>query len=128
LVVARFSELALLLPNTDITMVIFGQAVFDLVRVAKKEKLGSLATRDIVWSYNAPKKSGGGSIEIKLHSHQASWTRETVLINQNKPDAMIGCNAGIFSYAGWEDPVVFSHMYVLPPRLSKQAPDVVAQL
>lgn len=108
---SSFSELTLLLPNTDIELVVFGKAGYNLVRLAKKEYRGSIATNDIVWNYTAPRKSGGGSINIRIHSATEDWTR-TVVMSGSKPDAMVGLNAGILSYHSWGDPIIFSTMFV----------------
>jgi hypothetical protein len=109
--VGRFSELALLLPNTDITLIIFGKAGCDLVQKAKQEHPRSLATKDIVWSYKAPKKCGGGSIKIKIYTAAETWTRDVVSPTKF-PDVIIACNAGLLSYDSWGDPMIFSTMYV----------------
>lgn len=105
----RFSELALLLPNTDIEMVLFGEPARKLVLQAKKQYPGSVATNEFVWKYTAPSKCGGGSIAIKIYTENGDWTR-SVAINGDSPDAMVGMNAGILAYQNWGDPVIFTAM------------------
>lgn len=109
----RFSELALLLPNTDLTLVFFGKAVANLVTRARKESPGSLATRETIWEYKSPQKTGGGSLKIRLDSDHGIWTRATISDSMgpgNLPDALVGLNAGVASYSDWMEPVLISAM------------------
>ncbi|KAH9939853.1 hypothetical protein B0H21DRAFT_29837 [Amylocystis lapponica] len=106
-----FSELALLLAHTDITIVFFGKAVSDLVSTARQKHPGSLATKDIVWSYFAPEVTGGGSIKIKLHSQSETWTPQAI---GPKPDALVGLNAGLLSYSEWCAPTYMSATLEIP--------------
>ena len=110
--ITRFSELALLLPNTNIQLVLFGKAGCDLVRLASSEYHGSVATNDIVWDYTAPRKSGGGSIKIKIYSKGEIWNRD-VAESGPLPDVMVGLNAGILSYRTWAETVLFSTLFVI---------------
>ncbi|KZP24904.1 hypothetical protein FIBSPDRAFT_929497 [Athelia psychrophila] len=118
-----FSELALLLPNTDIELVVFGKPAYDLVHKARKSYPGSIATNDIVWSYTAPRKCGGGSIKIKLSSKDEIWSRTSLGDNgpDNVPDAMVGLNAGLFNYRSWEDPILFSTIIDIPFAVTEYA-------
>jgi hypothetical protein len=111
--VARFSELALLLPNTDIQLVLFGKPGHDLVHWARKEYPGCIATNDIVWQYTAPRKSGGGSIKIRIHSKDEIWNRN-VAQSGPLPDVMVGLNAGIMAYQTWAEVVFISTLFVAP--------------
>lgn len=98
----RFSELALLLPNTHIEFTVFGKPAYDLVKTARRSHPSSLATQDIVWSYTAPKRTGGGSINIRLYSKEEYWTVPGVEKGDIKiPDAIIATNAGLLSYPPW---------------------------
>ena len=108
----RFSELALLLPCTDITIIVFGKPAYELVRKARKGHPGSLATKDTVWSYNAPKVTGGGTIEIKIYSKSERWNK--AVLKEYKPDVLVGLNAGLFTYGAWGDPLTSSLMSVSP--------------
>ncbi|KAL6303860.1 hypothetical protein BKA93DRAFT_734251 [Sparassis latifolia] len=114
-----FSELALLLPHVDITLVFFGKAVYDLVRSARQKYPGSLATQDIVWSYTSPKKAGGGSVVIKLYSQGEAWTRGVA--KESPPDALVGLNAGLLNYTTWSDPVIFSAVLNIPFAITDYA-------
>ncbi|KAJ7888586.1 hypothetical protein B0H14DRAFT_1192266 [Mycena olivaceomarginata] len=63
-----FSELALLLPNTHINLVIFSPATLGLLEHAKQRYPRSIAAREgPVWEYTAPQPTGGGSIAISLY-------------------------------------------------------------
>lgn len=108
----RFSELALLLPNVHITLVIFGQPAHDLVHSAKKYHPSSIAAQDIVWSYKAPKRSGGGSIDIKLSSETVLWSRHIVIRDDQPkvPHAVVACNAGLSTYATWDEVIRMTGM------------------
>jgi hypothetical protein len=97
--IQRFSELALLLPCTDITLIFFGRTVPDLVRKARRSHPGSLATNDTVWSYTAPEVAGSGSIKIKLYSKSEHWIPG--VLKHHKPDALVGLNSGLFTYDAW---------------------------
>jgi hypothetical protein len=99
----RFSELALLLPCTNITFIVFGKPAFELVNIAHMRHKGSLATKETVWSYTAPESTGGSSIEIKLYSKSESWTKH--VLEELKPDALIGLNAGLLTYPAWKAPL-----------------------
>lgn len=103
--------MALLLPNTDIQFVIFGKAGYDLVNLARKEYPGSIATKEIVWSYTAPRQCGGGAIKIQIHSVDEIWDRN-VAQSCSAPDVMVGMNAGILAYRTWGEPIIFSTMFV----------------
>ncbi|TFY74497.1 hypothetical protein EWM64_g9515 [Hericium alpestre] len=109
-----FSELALLLPDTHIDLVIYGKAAYDLVQMACKDFPQSIATRDIVWSYTAPKKTGGGSIEIRLAGDSDTWSRHDIIDKRKRPDALLGLNAGLLSYTTWSEPMQFSHILSIP--------------
>ena len=103
-----FSELALLLPNTHIDLIIFGKAGRDLVLKAQQQHPGSLATRDPVWSYTAPKKTGGGSIDIRIHKESDTWSRMSM--TNGEPNVLIGLNAGLFSYPEWMEAILMCSM------------------
>lgn len=109
---SRFSELALLLPNTDIDLIVFGHPGANLVRQARKQYPGSIAANEIVWNYTAPRKCGGGSVNIKINSENGDWTRDTISYGEY-PHAIVGLNAGISSYPSWGDPVIFSTVFVI---------------
>jgi len=103
IVITRFSELALLLPCSDITFIVFGEPTFDLVKKAHENHKDSLATKAVVWSYTAPQTTGNGSINIKLYSKSKYWTKD--VLKELKPDVLVGLNAGLIIYSKWVEPV-----------------------
>ncbi|EDR04547.1 uncharacterized protein LACBIDRAFT_304320 [Laccaria bicolor S238N-H82] len=115
-----FSELALLLPNTDLTLIFFGKVVHDLVITARKRYPGSLATKDTVWNYTAPKETGGGSISIKLWAEAELWTR-AVLDAGEYPDAIVAINAGLCAYESWADPILITAAGDIPFAITEYA-------
>ncbi|KZP24589.1 hypothetical protein FIBSPDRAFT_918746 [Athelia psychrophila] len=118
-----FSELALLLPNTDIELLIFGKPAHDLAHKARKSHPGSIASNDIVWSYTAPLECGGGSINIRLYSKAENWTRSALGATklEHVPDAMVGLNAGILNYRSWRDPILMSAFESIPFAVTEYA-------
>jgi hypothetical protein len=85
--------------------------VKDLVKIAQKRYPGSLATKDTVWSYTAPKETGGGSISIKLWAEAEMWTRAVLDVGEY-PDAIVAINAGLCAYESWSDPIYISAVCV----------------
>ncbi|KZS88091.1 hypothetical protein SISNIDRAFT_480037 [Sistotremastrum niveocremeum HHB9708] len=129
-----FSELALLMPNTDITLIFFGNAVANLVHRARREYPNSLATRDFVWEYKAPEISGGGSLKIQLYSESGTWSEEVLegpdgeIGREELPDALVGLNAGIASYPEWTTPLKFAAMFDIPFAITEYAEQTIRQL
>ncbi|KDQ11803.1 hypothetical protein BOTBODRAFT_113878 [Botryobasidium botryosum FD-172 SS1] len=125
-----FSELALLLPYTDITLTLFGESVYELVQTARKNHPGSLATQDIVWSYTAPKKTGQGSIKIKLYPDAKLWDRHVLVGIGSEPDAMVALDAGLMAYPTWQEPIQMSTVLNIPfavTEYAEQSMDVCAR-
>jgi hypothetical protein len=96
-------ELTLLLPHTDIKLVVFGAAVKNLVDKAKGPYLKSLAAKSSpttpVFTYTAPEEIG--KIKILLHGDAAQWTPangDAEVSKYGKPDAIVAPNAGLGSY------------------------------
>ncbi|KAJ6489482.1 hypothetical protein C8R47DRAFT_470378 [Mycena vitilis] len=111
-----FGELALLLPYTDIKMVVFGQAVHTLVSEAKKSHPKSIAAQASpahpVYSYTAPEEIGVGRIQIYLHGMADHWTpadADANLSQYGRPDALVAPNAGLGSYHEWYPVIVYAH-------------------
>ena len=84
----------------------------DLVKIARERYPGSLATKDTVWSYTAPKETGGGSISIKLWAEAEMWTRAVLDEVEEYPDAIVAINAGLCAYDSWCDPIFISAVCV----------------
>ncbi|EIM81032.1 uncharacterized protein STEHIDRAFT_67171 [Stereum hirsutum FP-91666 SS1] len=101
-----FSELALLLPEIHIEFTVFGKPAYDLVKTARISHPSSLATKDVVWSYTAPKRTGGGSINIRLYSSEEYWTRTVLGVERGPikiPDAIIATNADLTTHESWPE-------------------------
>ncbi|KZS88092.1 hypothetical protein SISNIDRAFT_460149 [Sistotremastrum niveocremeum HHB9708] len=128
-----FSELALLLPSTDITLIFFGNAVAKLIHRAQREHSNSLATREVVWEYKAPEISGGGSLKIQLHSKSGIWSAATFerpdreIDLKGFPDALVGLNAGIVTYPEWTQPVNFAATFDIPFAITEYAEQTIRQ-
>ncbi|TFK73086.1 hypothetical protein BDN72DRAFT_762426 [Pluteus cervinus] len=109
-----FSELALLLPHTDLTITIFGKAAYNLIQLAKQSYPNSIAAKNPVWEYTAPDSVGGSTININLYDKAENWTRQAIVDEDKFPDAMIGLNAGLLSDNNWGDPMMFSALLEIP--------------
>ncbi|TDL26530.1 hypothetical protein BD410DRAFT_524864 [Rickenella mellea] len=106
-----FGELALLLPNTDIEIVMFGPSLYDIV---KKAKSRSLASREFVYEYRAPDECGSGSVRIRLHKKSALWDPVEDFSRVPMPDVIIGLDSGISSYPSWHNIVGVSRALSIP--------------
>ncbi|KAF7329095.1 Zinc finger MYND domain-containing protein 15 [Mycena kentingensis (nom. inval.)] len=103
-----FSELALLLPQHDIEIVLFGPCVHRLglrASAAGNTSLALAATRDPavpIFSYTAPDSCGSGIINIFLHTKTKNWDTNVldtmVVKHHRKPTAIVALNAGLFCY------------------------------
>ncbi|KAF7328841.1 hypothetical protein MVEN_02513500 [Mycena venus] len=93
-------ELALLIPNTEISMTFFGQACKKLCDIAVERYPGSLATKRTVFEYIAPAPLGGSTLRVNI-SGQADLY-ESEVIDNDRPDALIAENAGLFAYMTWQ--------------------------
>jgi hypothetical protein len=97
-----FGELALLLPNTDIDIMMFGKCPYDIAHQAKPH---ALAAQKYAYEYRAPDQCGSGSIRIQLYKASQIWDPMDVLPQQMIPDVMIGLNAGMSTYLETWGPV-----------------------
>jgi hypothetical protein len=98
----RFGELALLLPNTDIDILMFGKCPYDIARQAKPH---ALAAQKYAYEYRAPDQCGSGSIRIQLYKTAPVWDPVDILPQEMIPDVMIGLNAGMSTYGETWGPV-----------------------
>lgn len=99
-----FSELALLVPNTDITIVFIGAAVRTLVLRARSTNPLSPAALATTFSYRAPASLGGSTFTAKLYSQGEEYPMELEQNGLNIPDA-VATNAGIATYPSWRPAV-----------------------
>jgi hypothetical protein len=100
-----FGELALLLPNTDIDILMFGKCPYDIACQAKPH---SLAAQKYAYEYRAPDQCGSGSIRIQLYKTSPIWDPMDILPQQMIPDVMIGLNAGHVNVPRDMGPCLFS--------------------
>lgn len=108
----RYGELALLLPNTDIELVMFGSSVVTLLQAAKR-KSSCVAAQRYAYSYTAPEASGGSTIRISLAKY-GNWDGRDLKNLKARPDAIIACNAGLLSYPAWKPVLVASRALAIP--------------
>ena len=112
----RFGELALLLPNTDIDLILFGEGVTKLLEQARR-KPSCLASKPITYTYTAQKAAGSGCIHITLSKAGPYWpgnAADIAHLRSNKPDALIAMNAGLSTYPEWQPAVLASCAFAIP--------------
>jgi hypothetical protein len=63
-----FGELCLLIPSTDIDIVVFGPSVY---KISQNAKPSSIAARKYAYKYCGPDQCGSGSIRIQLYKEAA---------------------------------------------------------
>ncbi|THH03889.1 hypothetical protein EW146_g10322, partial [Bondarzewia mesenterica] len=109
-----YGELALLFPNTDLDLVMFGQRAYDSVRRAKRARhLLSSPEEPCVFQYTAPASCGSGTLRIGLHGSSANYDPSSYSTIP-RPDAIIGLNAGMSSYPAWLPVFLFSCEHAIP--------------
>ncbi|KAJ6583784.1 hypothetical protein B0H10DRAFT_2168122 [Mycena sp. CBHHK59/15] len=123
-----FSELALLLPYTDIKLVMFGVSVRTIVSKVNLSHPNSLAVKASatfpVYSYTAPEESGSGRIQIFLHGSADLWVPADAapeLSVFGKPDAIVAPNAGLGSYPAWCPAIIYTHATEIPFGVTEYA-------
>ncbi|KAJ7675630.1 hypothetical protein DFH06DRAFT_663438 [Mycena polygramma] len=116
-----FAELALLLPQHDVDLVLFGPCVYYLGREGvKPEHRSSLIGRFVpdsrvpIFTYDAPEACGSGSIRVLLHTETKHWTISGLPTYGSEPDAILACNAGLFTYDASLDVVRGALRYKIP--------------
>ncbi|TDL23615.1 hypothetical protein BD410DRAFT_802427 [Rickenella mellea] len=116
-----FGELALLLPDTDIEMVVMGSQISDII---KKATPSSLASRRYCYEYQAPAECGGGSIRIRLLEDPSDVPMELLqLLQESRFDyhmnVVIGTN---IDFAGGENhlaaPIAISRNFGIPTAVT----------
>jgi hypothetical protein len=120
-----FGELALLLPHTDIDMVVFGASAYKL---GQEAKASSLAARQYVYEFRAPEQCGLGSIRIQLYKESAIWEPIDVLSRKKMvPDVLIGLNTGISSFKTWWPVFTISRALSIPFAVTDYSRNFLAQ-
>ncbi|KAF8963784.1 hypothetical protein BDZ97DRAFT_1819194 [Flammula alnicola] len=67
-----FAKLALLFPNTDIELVLFGPGVIRILQDASR-KPDCLVNKPTVFEYTAPEVSGGGTVRVSFSYEGPFW-------------------------------------------------------
>lgn len=117
-----FSELALLLPYTDIRLTFYGAAVYNIVKQAKKGSLAMKAKRnEPVYTYKSPSSMGGGTVAIYLHGEHENWDPRIPSLTNNNPDAMVSANAGLVNYKAWQGVILYCHVEKIPFAVTEYA-------
>ncbi|KAJ7866160.1 hypothetical protein B0H13DRAFT_1636807 [Mycena leptocephala] len=113
-----FSELALLFQYHDLDNVFFGPCVFHIGREGLKNGHRSSRTvRDgsaAIFTYEAPEACGSGRVRVFFHTAAKYWNIQDLPAYGRKPDAIITCNAGLFTYDASENVVRASLRYKIP--------------
>ncbi|KAJ7160055.1 hypothetical protein C8R46DRAFT_1353845 [Mycena filopes] len=106
-----FGELALLFPNTDLDLVVFGQNTGRAVERAKSRGKTESA-RPCVFEYSAPTACGGGALRIFIDSAPGFYrpSRDP----SDHPDAIVALNAGLGTYISWQPVILLSAEYGIP--------------
>ncbi|KAG2754541.1 hypothetical protein P692DRAFT_20770040 [Suillus brevipes Sb2] len=117
-----FSELALLLPYTDIKMTFFGVAVHSLVNKAKKNSVAMKAKQnEPVYAYTSPASCGASTLSVFLHGDHENWDPRLPFLLGSKPDAIVGLNAGLTSYPAWQFVILCCHTDNTPFAVTEYA-------
>jgi hypothetical protein len=98
-------QIALLLPYHDLDIVLFGPCVFYLgqegATAAHRTSLISRSAHDgniPIFTYDAPDSCGSGCARVFLHTASKYWDKKDLPTYGKHPDAILACNAGLFTY------------------------------
>ncbi|KAI9572790.1 hypothetical protein HD554DRAFT_2167814 [Boletus coccyginus] len=117
-----FSELALLLPYTDIKLTFFGYAVHGIVQKASKKSIAAKAKRnEPVYTYRSPVSMGQSTLAIYLDGDHENWEPRFASVTDNLPDAIVGHNAGLLSYKAWASVILSCHVEGMPFGVTEYA-------
>lgn len=108
-----FGELALLIPNTDIELVMFGSGVFRVLMEAENDE-DCIASQPYAYTYTAPDASGGSTIKISLSDAGPIWGDQEIHIPSKRPDAMIALDANFDGCGQWQLALLASRAYNIP--------------
>ncbi|KAJ6492602.1 hypothetical protein DFH09DRAFT_885557, partial [Mycena vulgaris] len=100
-IIPLFSELALLIPNTDILMIFFGQACKKLCDITKERYPRSVAAKGTVFEYTAPPLLGANTLGVEIDGRHDLYNNSFADAGGDDPDALISENAGLFAYMTW---------------------------
>ncbi|KAJ7624505.1 hypothetical protein FB45DRAFT_1060792 [Roridomyces roridus] len=98
-----FGELALLFPNTDLDIIMFGPSVSKAVESGITMDYTESA-RPLVFEYTSPASCGSGTIRIFLDGHSTIYLPSRGSAEQ--PDAIVALHAGLGTDSSWY-PVIY---------------------
>ncbi|KAJ7741298.1 hypothetical protein B0H16DRAFT_1032304 [Mycena metata] len=108
-----FGELALLFPNTDLDLVVFGQNTGRTVQRARTRGLAlSSESRPCVFEYTAPATCGSGTLRIFVDSAPGYYRPSRN--PSDHPDALVALNAGLGTYISWQAVILLSAEFDIP--------------
>ncbi|KAJ7675627.1 hypothetical protein DFH06DRAFT_1122458 [Mycena polygramma] len=82
--------------------------------IGAEVELNFIPIRVPIFSYDAPEACGSGSIRVLLHTATKHWTIPDLPTYGPKPDAILACNAGLFTYDASLDVVRGALRYKIP--------------
>lgn len=106
-----FGELALLFPNTDLDLVMFGETTGRAVQRAQARGINK-SRRPCVFEYTAPTACGGGTVRVLIDS-TPTYYRPSCERSEH-PDAIVGLNAGLGTYISWQHVILRSFEFDIP--------------
>ncbi|KAF7370580.1 Zinc finger MYND domain-containing protein 15 [Mycena sanguinolenta] len=106
-----FGELALLFPNTDLDLIMFGEATGSSAQRAKVRGIKKLP-RPSAFEYTAPAASGSGTVRVFIDPSPPYYcpSRE----RSEHPDAIVALNAGLGTYISWQHVILRSFEFDIP--------------
>ncbi|KAJ7608385.1 hypothetical protein FB45DRAFT_1129634, partial [Roridomyces roridus] len=107
-----FGELALLFPNTDLDMIMFGPTVRKSVAGAITRGDIEPSARHCVFKYTSPASCGGSTIRVLLDAKDAHYFPSRNL--SENPDAIVALNAGLGTYPSWNDVIYLAAELSIP--------------
>ncbi|KAJ7918507.1 hypothetical protein B0H13DRAFT_2435766 [Mycena leptocephala] len=120
-----FGELALIFPNTDLDLVMFGPSAWTAVERARFHGVVR-SPRPCVFEYTAPASCGSGTVRVLLDSNPKYYrpSRDP----SEHPDAIVALNAGLGTYVSWHHVVLLSSEFGIPFAVTDYGHDCLAEL
>jgi hypothetical protein len=120
-----FGELALIFPNTDLDLVMFGPSAWTAVERARFHGVVR-SPRPCVFEYTAPVSCGSGTVRVLLDSNPKYYrpSRDP----SEHPDAIVALNAGLGTYVSWHHVVLLSSEFGIPFAVTDYGHDCLAEL
>ncbi|KAJ7620264.1 hypothetical protein FB45DRAFT_1094356 [Roridomyces roridus] len=106
-----FGELALLFPNTDLDLIMFGPSVWEAGRCAVPMGYAQ-SNRPCVYTYTAPAACGGGTLRVVLDS-TSEYYRPSRKRSEH-PDAIVALNASLDLSISWDHVIYLAAEFSIP--------------